>query len=190
MSLVQVTLNIDASQFSDAGPSILGSLSEEDKKQIAKEVVLGILRETNPAERKQAEEEALASVRRSGSYYANRPDNEIKQCSDYMQIMNKFSSTRQQFLIAVSETTMKYMKEQVDEIIKTDPEIQKMVVSITEEIRKAFPAVVQNAMTLVLAKQLEGLSQQIQSSLWNSSAIANSVKNLEQHLGIPVSNIG
>jgi len=150
-------------------------------------VVLGIIRETNPAERKHAEEEAVASVRRSGSYYANRPENEIKSCGDYLQIMNRFTSTRQQLLVAVSEFTMKHVKEQVDELVKTDPEIQKTIATVTEEIRKVFPAVVQNALTLVLAKQLESLSNQIQGSLWNSSAIANSVKNLEQHLGLPPS---
>lgn len=193
---MKIELNIDASNFSDSLGKVFDSLSEEDRKQIAKEVLTKFLTEDYEAERKARSQEIIRQLREKGDStwqnnsdkYKNMSDKEIMDCYEFKQRTNNLVTSREQMIKSITETAMGHYKELVASLVKEDEQMKNVYEKVRETIEKSFPAYVHDAMVRAFTDHFKHSYEGYMRSYQNSTMFSNELKNLYQKLNIPVPN--
>lgn len=192
---MQVTLNIDASNFGDTLGDVFKNLSNEQKYHVAKESFEKWMREPYDVEFNTKKETIVKKLRQSPNDEVRVNDSwserkKTSECTDaelattdkFKQLLGEFKTTKQ---IMVEETTKQivdYYKTYIVEFVKTDENTQLILKQTIEEVTKQFPAMIHDAIVHWFSLQMNNMGQQIQTALYQSKNAENISKQLAQQI--------
>lgn len=158
---MQITLNIDSTNIGATVEQVFQTLSEETKSELAKQVMLEVLRNPVGAERTSYErkvvEDLLAYNKSKGNY--DNTEEKVRSSYEYRQKMERFKSTSERMIEEIVSSTIKHYKKLVDDLVKSDPQIQSQWEQVREKFVADFPNLMQMTMATYFASQMAGISQ-------------------------------
>lgn len=179
---MKVELNIDASNIGETVIDLFKNLSEDQKRDITLGIIKNWFDMPYGAERELKEQQAIAEYRRKNPSQADAPDYRIKDNWEIKSIMGKFRGAREQFLFEANKQVVELVKAGVTERLKVDPEIQKMVDSVTEEVKKDFPKFVHDAMIAWFCGNMHAMAGGISQALMQSRDAENISKSVYERI--------
>lgn len=193
---MQITLNIDATNFGSTIEEVFRGLSEQDKKEVATKVMMDVLTQPNGAERLAYEEKVIAQIMASkanDSY--NRGDyttpEKTRNTYDFRERMAKYQSTRELMVKEITTQAIQQYKNSVVELVANDENLKTIYEEVKQQIVASYPQMVQAALTQYLAGQMGQIGIAIQNtqnlSIQVGGTLSQLTSKLQQH-GINLSN--
>ena len=185
---MQITLNIDTTNFDGTILNLFENLTQDEKKEIARNVLQQYLSEPYDIEKKLFEFNSIQNLKNSdikdwyGKYFNELTDEQIKQTSEFRNRMTNFKSSREQMITTTMNAAIEHQKEQINEMIRNDKQIQTVITEIMEKIKLDFPKTVHDAMVLYMTLQLSSMAGQLGQALLQSENIENKMKFLIEAL--------
>lgn len=183
---MQVTLNIGANQIGETVLDLFKTLTEEQKKQIAGEVLRQWLKDPIPYEAAAWDEEAIAYVRKEDYQARDRGWNgeRCRESAYYRRYMDKKNSSKAEMILEVQRQIITFYNSEIKQLVREDPQILKMKDAVCEVVGEMFPKIAHDAMVLFVAGNLDRainatMSGLLQGSQWdNSGQICPSLNNV------------
>lgn len=193
---MQITLNIDATNFGSTIEEVFRGLSEQDKKEVATKVMMDVLTQPNGAERLAYEEKVIAQIMASkanDSY--NRGDyttpEKTRNTYDFRERMAKYQSTRELMVKEITTQAIQQYKNSVVELVANDENLKTIYEEVKQQIVASYPQMVQAALTQYLAGQMGQIGIAIQNtqnlSIQVGGTLSQLTSKLQQH-GINLNN--
>ncbi len=174
---MKLELNIDSSQIGGTIVETFNLLTQEDRKELAKQVMLEWLREPHDIERQIKEqqvleqtrakmkEEYLAARSRGYGYGDNNPDNmndqQIKDRSEYRVHFQSWRSTRERMIETVVQATLEHYKEAVTVLVCTDPQLEAKLEQVKAQTVNLFPQIVQSCLMQWFSSHMNDVAMQV-----------------------------
>jgi hypothetical protein len=157
---MKVELQIDGSQMGETIQQVFNNLTKEQQLELARNTMLEWLKSPIDFERQLYERQALEEVKksRSGGFYNNNSDAEIMNGYEFREKMRTFKSTKEKMIAEITEATIRHYKETVSELVAKDEQIQAMLAVVKEELKNAFPKMVQDAMMIWFASKMDSIA--------------------------------
>lgn len=186
--MINVTLELPLDGSSPNLKEIVESLSVEDKKEIAHEVIKEWLMNDFPMEKKHKEDQVVKNLRSKSGYggYKNsdKTDEEIKGTYEFKKAMKDFKSTREILI----EDTLKEMKGEIREYvldqIKGHEQTEIIQKAISEAVKEDFPELI---MRLFASHVMEDFSNKMMNvnrfDIFEDN-VRNSLDNIYNKLNI------
>ena len=184
---MQVTLNIDSANIGGPVEQVFATLSDADKKDLAKQVMLEVLHKPMTAER---EAFACGVCEKLVADYANDsyPGNRIKTVEEarkhykFNEAMSKFKSSTDRMMEEITRSACTHYKQMVDELVKSDEQIQQVMCSVRDQFAKDFPAVLNSAMIQYFANQMGSIGTAIATAANANMNVGFLSKNIQTQL--------
>lgn len=193
---MQITLNIDATNFGTTIEEVFRGLSEQDKKEVATKVMMDVLTQPNGAERLAHEEKVIAQLMASkvnDSY--NRADystpEKTRNTYDFRERMAKYQSTRELMVKEITSQAVQQYKNSVVELVANDENLKTIYEEVKQQIVANYPQMVQAALTHYLAGQMGQIGVAIQNTQNLSIQVGGTLSQLTDKLqkhGINLNN--
>ena len=177
---MQITMNIEAAQVGDTIVATFNNLTQEQKLEIAKQVMLEWLKEPWDLERQSYEREVFRRLRADTGFRSNsgKTDDQLRQDYDYSNKMREFMSTREKMINTITTEVANHYRACVAEIIKNDPQIQEAKGIVLEAVKKIFPAAIHNALVKFFSDQMGAISDAAASAcMFTADNVAKSDPN-------------
>lgn len=156
---MKVELQIDGSQMGDTIQEVFKNLTPEQRTELAKSAMMEWLKSPIDFERCVYESKLIEEIRNDRhGYYKNKSDAEIRDNYDFRERVKKFRSTKEKMVEEIVAETIRSYKESVKELISKDEQIQAMLAVVREEIKKSFPAMAQDAITVWFASNMDSIA--------------------------------
>lgn len=197
---MQITLNVEGSQLDSEVKSLLASLTDEQKKEMAFNLLTKSLENSNS--------ELMISVTRqrvADEFNKNRSENDhvwwCDQKKDWLKMgmsapINVDWSTRGELNRIVSERSQAHAffkqevltqmvdtaQKEIKELIKTSPVITEAIQSAKKMIEDNLPKMVHDAMLMYFCTQMETMSRSIATTMFQSGQQEKILNELQQRL--------
>jgi len=172
---MEVTINIDSLRGNIE--QVFESLSSEEKKELAKEVMLKVLTEALAGERLAYENilaDRLYEAAKKDSYSHVNSLDEVRQSYKFRDGMQKFKSSSERMLETITREATENFKAQVTDLVKNDPQLQQVMAVVREQFIADFPTLVQATMATYFASQMNQISQ----ALMQVNSVSDNVRIL------------
>lgn len=190
---MQVTVNIEAAQMGETVVEMFNSLTGEDRKELMKD----IMREwfSTPINFEQvALEETLIRDIRAGKHnqdieYYDRDklhrltDQEIRTKGWFIKLRGTrcIDSRAQMVNCAIDEAKTVFAAE-IQNMVKTDPDIQKAKDIVLEELKKAYPTMMHDALLGYFSSFMNQLSLGINQAMAQTQSTNLIMNNIQQRM--------
>jgi len=160
---MQLTINVSGADFGVELSEILSTLSHEEKKELAKEVLIKALSEVTDTQRSIEEKETRVFQKIRSDYHSDKSksDAELRDHYKYKELMSNMKSAKELAVKLIVDAASESFKESVRNYVDTDPKIQELRDQCNEEIKIRFPAMVQNAMVNYFASNMHMISSEL-----------------------------
>jgi O6-methylguanine-DNA--protein-cysteine methyltransferase len=175
---MQIVLNIDQTNIGETVEEIFRSLSDEDKKEVAKQVMLETLRKPSEVERINFENELIKSLIKADGYPKTEKD--ARDSYAFTERRSKFKTSSERMIESISAGALVHYKELAASLVKEDPVLSDAISKMLETFKTEFPNMVQLAMSAYFASQMQGIA----SALLTSSTTQYSVQDLARKLNV------
>lgn len=142
--MITVQLNVDEANLGKPIEEMFASLSVEDRKEVARSVMLEMMSRPDNYERKLYEHKVFTQLK---SIHPTRSDHEIRTGYDFSSRMKDYQSTTEKLQKEVYVEASKNYTAMVKELVENDPQMQERLALLKDALTKAFPELVQMAMT-------------------------------------------
>jgi uncharacterized protein YpuA (DUF1002 family) len=147
---MQVTLNIDGGLpgFAQTFEDLINTLSPEEKKDLAKQVLYEWLKDPHSVEMQVADQKALEFVRANLSSYDNKNQSpeELRKHYRYKDFMNSYTSDKIEMVKRITQEAIQHFEELVAKKVKEDEGLKEVYKEVEAHIALAFPGMVEQAM--------------------------------------------
>ena len=193
---MQITLNIDATNFGSTIEEVFRGLSEHDKKEVATKVMMDVLTQPNGAERLAYEEQAIAQImaqKANDSYRRTDYDTPEKTRAtyDFRERMAKYQSTRELMVKEITSQAVQQYKNSVVELVANDENLKTIYEEVKQQLVASYPQMVQAALTHYLAGQMGQIGVAIQNTQNLGAQVGSTMMQLTDKLqkhGINLNN--
>lgn len=189
---MQITLNIDSANIGGTVEQVFASLSDEEKKGLAKQVMLEVLRKPMASERLVYEQKMAEQViaQKAGSHY-DRIDTieKAKSTYEYRTLMEKYKSTSERMMEEITRTAVKHYSELVSDLVKEDEQVQTIFSVMREQFVADMPKLMQMAMAAQFAKQVDTIKYAFEAASGASAQVQMLGEGLRQRLAANGINI-
>lgn len=184
---MQITLNIDSANIGGTVEQVFATLSESDKKDLAKHVMLEVLTTPMAAERKAFERQVmdeLIAQYKNDSYQGNRITNyeQARSSYKYRERMEKFVSSSDRMLRLITTTATNHYTEIVTAMVKEDPQTQEVFAQMREQFVADLPKMIQMAMAANFASQMGQISGAMIAATGAQASVGMLADGLKQRL--------
>jgi hypothetical protein len=154
---MEITLKIEAHQLGETVEEVFKTLTDDQKRELAKEAVRKWLEEPLSGERAAYEEKAIADLRKAciriGYYSSDRnsndpkvTDDEIRGTPEFRSRMSEYRSTRERLVTSVCEQAVSHAKEYAIKAVSEDAKLRLVFDEVRKKIEEMFPQMVYGAM--------------------------------------------
>lgn len=181
---MELKINVTGADFSDDLKTILATLSEEDKKDLAKQVMLEWLKSPIEYERHVKEADVLERIRE----YEKKPSmnlEEAKKSWRWNDFMGQWKSTKEQMIAMIIAQSLTHYKELVKNLVENDEQLKKIWTEVQEVIRQNYPNYVHDATVYHFANQMDSLKNQVQHNLMATLNGEAQLKQIKSQIGLP-----
>jgi hypothetical protein len=184
---MQITLNIDSANIGGTIEQVFFALTSEEKKELARSVMLQALSTPMSAERDAFERKVvdqLIAETANETYHNNRITNveEARKHYKYRERMAAFKSSSERMVEEITRAAIGHYKEQVTEMVKEDEQLNKLYEGIRTQMVANFPNMVQAAMASHFASQMGQLSNGIMAAYSVNANLQNLGSSIQQQL--------
>jgi uncharacterized membrane-anchored protein YjiN (DUF445 family) len=187
---MQVTLNIDATNFGSTIEEVFRGLSEQDKKEVATKVMMDVLTQPNGAERLAYEEQVINQImaqKANDSYHRGEYDtpDKVRRSYEFRERTSKYQSTRELMVKEITSQAVQQYKNSVVELVANDENLKTIYEEVKQQIVASYPQMVQAALTQYLAGQMGQIGVAIQNtqnlSIQVGGTMSQLTSKLQQH---------
>lgn len=166
---IQITFNIDSANIGNTVEDVFKSLTEDDKRELARGIMLEVLTKPNGAERLAFEQQTIEQLIReyeNASYQGDRIRTEAEARASYRfrERMAKFESSRDRMMKMIVEETTNQYKDMAAGLIKNDEQTQATLAGVQADFIKAFPSLCQQAMNSFFVLKMAEISVAMNNS--------------------------
>lgn len=191
---IQITFNIDSANIGSTVEDVFKSLTADDKRELARGIMMEVLTKPNNAERLAFEQQVVEQLIReyeNASYPSDRIRTESEaRCSyRFRERMAKFESSRDRMMRMIVEETTKLYKDMVAELVKNDEQTQAVLADAQASFTKAFPTLCQQAMNSFFVSRMSEIAIALNTSFMqqtNMQMFSDDVRNALAAHGIAV----
>jgi len=165
----------------DTVVKLFENLTPEQREKVATNVLEKWLSEPYSAEKRVKEEEILKEIRRrNDSYDRGKSDQEIIDSYDFQQRLSGFKSSREKMVEEITKQSVEFYKKQIEEKIKNDEKLNKVMNEVLEQIQSNFPKLVNEAMMAWFFNNMSTMANDAKMSLMQSQNAMNAVEEIVQ----------
>ena len=184
---IQITFNIDSANIGNTVEDVFKSLTSDDKRELARGIMLEVLTKPNDAERKAFEQrviDGLIAEYSNAGYHSDRIRDESAARASYRfrERMQKFESTRDRMMRMIVEETTKQYRDMVSELVKNDEQSQAALAAAQAEFTKAFPTLCQQAMNSFFVSRMAEISVAMNAAFAEQTNLAMFSSNVRNAL--------
>ena len=164
---MEVTLKIEAGQLGETVVDLFKNLSEDQKKEIATDILTKWLNEPYEIERNAYVEGIVSQLRQANvEIYTgfgrkkaiDCTDKEIKESSEYRQKAGGFKSSREVMIKEITNEVITYFKTSIQEQVKTDPQVEAFRGDVYQFIVDNFPMMIKESMVNFFSNHLSSIA--------------------------------
>lgn len=186
---MQVTLNIEAGQLGETVVDLFKSITPEQKKELAVQVITKWFEEPHGFERSTHESRLIREIQsgeRNIGYYNNEgkgwSEEKIRDSYQFKQLANTFVSSREMMVKEIITETVKYYKEKVDTLVLNDPQINNYFETVKEELIKKFPELSQTAVSFWFSERMREIGDAVRATHNNTDTINQMFQDINKRL--------
>jgi len=182
---MQVTINVDPKALTKELQDFVTTLTPEDKNTLIKDVVTKYYSDFRMFETEEAklnDSDILEKVRKYDSSYNNpstKTDDQLRAHYKYSEFAKEYKTLAQITRQEISNTIQIEMRKKINDFVTNDPEYQTYMDNAMEDVKKAFPAMIQQALIHNMINQLPN----IQSQLWAMQSQVSETNQRVNQLG-------
>ena len=184
---MQVTVNIDSATIGGTVEEVFKSLTEEDKKDLARQLMLEVLTKPNATERKVYEDrlaEQIYEKNKNSSYSNDRYSSpeKAKDSYEFRSAVGAYKSSREIMVGEIVQSACAHYKAQVAELVANDPQMIAMYEETREAMIANYPAMVQAAMIHWMAGQMGQIGAAVQAAQHTNLNVGMALTQLTERL--------
>ncbi|MHC4643945.1 MAG: hypothetical protein ACYTBJ_00485 [Planctomycetota bacterium] len=148
-ALTACTVNLDLEDSTGLVAKILDALTDNDRRDVARNLVQSWASEPVSAERQAKEREVLDDFMKKKHYDATpyyRTESEARDSRDFRLAMEEFKSTRERMVEEIQSALYKAVERQVLEVIQDDTQLQELIRVAKEEMVFAIPGMISKSL--------------------------------------------
>lgn len=185
---MKVEIEIEASQMGETVVELFNSITAEEKKQIAIDIMSDFLK--NPYKRGAEEnrEKALTDILENGTSWDKKTLSELGSRDEMLKhslVTNKaekMPNVKGQMIENVTDAVKKHLLEHVDIMVKSDPEVQEILKVTMEVIKKDLPKYMHDAMMAWFCSHMDMVASSASTALMQSTNAMNFASTVQQRL--------
>jgi len=192
---MEIKLNVDGGDFSKNVQELLESLTDEQKKDLASQVVTNAINEVDSQFSKEyAKKKALELINeihkggyfleegrlRYGSGWSNVPDYNIQ--NQFNDLVSNHNKVCKYFEDVVLNSMLETAKSQVSEMIRNNDKIQTAINTAVQTLESKIPEMVQNAMQQFFVQSLQNMISSTNIQQEQTKMIESELSTLKQTL--------
>lgn len=178
---MEIKFDIDASQMDETLVEIFKNISQEQKEEIARDVLRGWLSENAPMSVEERQKIILKQMQDEDIHDGTKHTNaQIVESYEFNRRMREVSSLKDIILKEVHKDVYEYYKKVIQYEIENDPAMQEMKDEAYKAILSNMPAIMVNAMSDIIAKSMGSMQSMVQESLrmsTNSQVFIDGLQN-------------
>lgn len=184
---MQLTINVSEADFGTELKEIMNSLSQEEKKEIAKTVFLKTLNEVTDSHRTLIEKEQEVFKKIQDSLYSSSKSEydtpeKMRKHYKYEEFMRVAKSPKEEAIAAILSTGVATFKELATQMVREDEGLKKIWNACSDQIREDFPKYIHDAMIYYFASHLGNMQSGIQHAVMQANNAAMSLENINRRL--------
>lgn len=177
---MKVQLEIPEGEVGKSVVDILGSLSYDDKKELARQVMKEWLEKASGnSEMALRVKELLVEIRaKKDSYYTAKSDDDIKDSYAFKEALRSWKSSHEKMTEEVTRAVADFYKEQVREVVQRDPRTVAMAHEVAQLVKEQLPKAVHDAMVAWFLKHSGGVLE----GLGNATALLGNLDEFKRDM--------
>lgn len=154
--MMQVTLNIEAGQLGNTVVELFQSLDQDQRKEIATEVLTKWLQDPTSVEMAAEDSKALYYAR-SKSSWSNKDKSaeQLRVTSEYTDYFKEHPTSKQMMIGQIKDEIVKHYQSVVNKVVIEDPKTQDMAKEVGQIVKDTLPKMIHDAMMLWTAANLD-----------------------------------
>lgn len=156
---MKIELDVDPGQLGKSLADIMGSLTADEKRAMAKSALEGWLREPYDIERAEKERWAIEQVKiqSRNEYRQVVTDKEARESYRFGDFMRNWKSTKEEMVEKITAEVIAHYKAEVTRIVQEDPKVLAMRAEVVKIMMETFPKIAHEAMTVFVVEQFRGM---------------------------------
>jgi hypothetical protein len=179
---MKVELNIDAGNIGETVIEMFKNLTTEQKEAVSLKVLQDWLTEPDTIHRQALHVQAMAFVRERG-YGRNDTEQEIMAGRGYKEFVTAHPTAKTRMVEEITSATIAHQKTVIEQIIKTDPEMNRIMSATLETIKENFPKIVNDAMIAWFCGNMSTMANAVQQTMMQSQSTQEVVRQIQARLG-------
>lgn len=175
---MKIEINVDASNIGETVLDIFKNLKEEDKHNIALQIVKNYILEDPKIERSLEEDKILQALKLD-PYNKNKSDSELRTSYSFIESCKKIIISKETMVKELTMAAINTYKQEVINLVKEDVFLKEAFEKIRTEVIRDYPDMVKETMMKVVS---DAFSSMFQTGLNNASRLSNIETNLQQLL--------
>ena len=156
---MKIELDVDPGQLGKSLVDIMGSLTEEERRTLARNALETWLRDPGDIERSTRERWAIDQVKAQsrGDFREVKTDEEAKNSYRYGEFMRGWKSSKEQMVDKITAEILEHYKTEVTKVVREDPKVLAMQAEVVKIMMETFPKIAHDAMTVFVAEQFRSM---------------------------------
>jgi hypothetical protein len=179
---MKVELNIDAGNIGETVIEMFQNLTTEQKEAISLQVLKDWLTEPDAIHRQALHMRAMAHVRERG-YRRSETDQEMMASREYKEFITANATAKTRMVEEITNATIAHQKKVIEQHIKTDPEMNRIMSATLETIKENFPKIVNDAMIAWFCGNMSTMANGVQQAMMQSQSTQEVVRQIQNRLG-------
>lgn len=189
---MQITLNIDASNFGDTIAEVFQHLTDEQKQELAKQALIKWLEEPYTVEYSAKKEGIFNQLRlrstvRDENSWKDIPakeatDVELERSREFKEMIKDWKSSKQIMVEETTKTIVDYYKNYTKSFIETDEQTQTVLKEAIAKVTEQYPATIHDAIMFWFSGYMHTIQNSVAMALHQSQNSEAISKQLAQQI--------
>lgn len=177
---MKIEINLDSNNIGDTVLDIFKNLKEEDKHQIALQILKNYILE-DPAVERSIEEGKILQQLKSDPYNKNKSDAEIRNGYDFGQKSRNIILSKETMIKALTQEAINTYKQEVINLVREDKILEAAYDNIRKEIIADYPNMVKETMMKIVSDSFSGMFQTGMMQAYKISQIEQKLEDLKTY---------
>lgn len=180
---MEVKLDIDSANLGGTVQEVFNNLNTDEKKELAREVLLKFLQEPYDYERKVYEQQVVERLKKT-DYHRNDSESQIRSSYRFREAMGSYKSQRDVMVEQIVSNTIEFFKNGIAKDLEEDEQIQKMRDEVCKYIKENFSKFVHDAMVAWFCGNMSSISNGIVNSLVQGDMNKSMIEEIKSSIGM------
>jgi hypothetical protein len=189
---MKIELNIEPSQIGETVIDVFKTLTPEDKKEMAIQIMREWLKEPSLFESCNFEQQLIheyrTGIRKPNSTYdkfdENTPESTIRNDYYFKKSVEEYKTSKQGLVEATKREMLVYYNEEIAKELKLDVTINKIKEETYKELTANFPRIITEVLIMAFSSNLANMQHQIQDMTMKSYNVNSFIDQVRGKLNL------